>query len=64
MPEIRDPHSYRIRFRDEELNLLKNEKVEKMLEIFCGKGENLVALSKLGFKVEGIESVEKYVDKA
>jgi SAM-dependent methyltransferase len=64
MSGIKDPHSYRIKLREEELNLFKKENVQKMLEVFCGKGENLIALEQLGFKVEGIESVKVYVNKA
>jgi SAM-dependent methyltransferase len=58
------PHQYRIKLRDEELELFKKYKVKKILEIFSGDGTNLVGLTKLGYNLIGIESEENHYKKS
>lgn len=58
------PHNYRIKIEDEELNLIKNSNIKKVLEVCSGDGRNLVHFSKQGYQVFGIESEEECIKKS
>src|SRR3989344_5589847 len=46
------------------IELLKKEKIEKIVDIGCGTGEHAIALAKEGFHVTGIESSPYMFKKA
>lgn len=50
------PHDYRIKFDKKEIELFKKLKVNKILEVFSGNGQNVNELNKLGFEVIGIKN--------
>ncbi len=58
------PHDYRIRLAPEELNLFKERHVQHLLEVCCGDGTNLIALSKKGYALIGIESNPQLLSRA
>ena len=44
--------------------LLKGLPVENVLEVGCGKGDNITALKKLGYEVKGVEPLPYALNKA
>jgi len=61
---MENPHDFRISLTKEELDLLRRFKAKHILEVFCGDARNLVALSKLGYQVVGVEENKELLEKA
>lgn len=62
--EQKDPHGYRTKFLEPELELMRQHKIKKALDVGAGDGKNMLFLKERGFFVTGIEEDTEKVKEA
>ena len=53
--EDESPHDYRIKIEEQELGLINQLRIKRILEVFSGDGRNLAYFAKRGYTVFGME---------